>query len=79
MRAESCFVSPSSADRGGSRVLLPNRTPSSRRRLAHQGRGGRVVRADTLPGKPVTIVDLHRLAVTDADLAPVAEIDLALT
>ena len=40
--------------------------------LAYQERGGRVVRADTVPGKPVTIVDLHRIAVTDADLAPLA-------
>jgi hypothetical protein len=40
--------------------------------LAFQERGGRVVRADTLPGKPVTVVDLHRVGVADADLAPLA-------
>lgn len=33
---------------------------------------GRVVRADSLPGKPGTIVDLRRTGVADAALAPLA-------
>lgn len=38
-----------------------------------QERGGRVVRADTVPGKPITIVDLHRVAIGDADVKALAE------
>ena len=39
----------------------------------YQERGGRVVRAETQPGKPIILVDLHRVSVGDADLAPLAQ------
>lgn len=34
-----------------------------------QERGGRILRDETLPNKPVVEIDLHRLSMTDATLA----------
>jgi Leucine-rich repeat (LRR) protein len=47
--------------------------------------GGRVIRSESLPGKPVVIVDLHRLAINDSHVAALADmkelevIDLSYT
>jgi hypothetical protein len=54
--------------------------PDLRRALAnYQVRGGRVTRDEQRADRPVITVDLHRAAVTDADLAPLARLPDLLT